>query len=48
MVGAGLSYALAVAFIVHLAIRAYWVGMIGLKSTFPTASAGTACRSSAR
>ena len=35
MVGAGLSYALAVAFIVHLAIRAYWVGMIGLKSTFP-------------
>ncbi|HST44024.1 MAG TPA: hypothetical protein VLK29_02245 [Luteimonas sp.] len=35
MVGAGLSYALAFAFIIHLAIRAYWIGLIGLKSTFP-------------
>lgn len=35
LVGAGLCYALAVAFIVHLSIRAYWVGVIGLKSTFP-------------
>lgn len=31
----GLSYALAFAFIVHLAIRGYWVAMIGLKSVFP-------------
>lgn len=35
IVSAGLSYALAVAFIVHLAIRGYWIGLIGLKSTFP-------------
>ena len=31
----GLSYSLAFAFIVHLAIRGYWVAMIGLKSVFP-------------
>ncbi len=30
-----LSYTLAVAFIIHLAIRGYWIGLIGLKSTFP-------------
>lgn len=35
IVSAGLSYALAFAFIVHLAIRGYWIGLIGLKSTFP-------------
>lgn len=35
LVSAGLSYALAFAFIIHLAIRAYWIGLIGLKSTFP-------------
>ena len=34
-VGVGLGYALGFAFIAHLAIRAYWVGLIGLKSTFP-------------
>lgn len=31
----GLGYALGFAFIAHLAIRAYWIGLIGLKSTFP-------------
>ena len=31
----GMAYALAFAFIAHLAIRAYWVGLVGLKSTFP-------------
>lgn len=35
LITAGVCYALAVAFIAHLAIRAYWVGAIGLKSTFP-------------
>jgi hypothetical protein len=35
IVVAGLSYSLAVAFFVHLAIRGYWVSLIGLKSTFP-------------
>ncbi len=30
-----LSYTLAAAFIIHLAIRGYWIGLIGLKSTFP-------------
>ncbi len=35
IVSAGLSYALAFAFIIHLAIRGYWIGLIGLKSTFP-------------
>ncbi|MBJ6982011.1 hypothetical protein [Luteimonas sp. MC1572] len=35
LVSAGLSYALAFAFIIHLAIRGYWIGLIGLKSTFP-------------
>ncbi len=31
----GLSYTLAAAFLVHLAVRAYWVGLIGLKAAFP-------------
>ena len=31
----GLSYTLAGAFLLHLATRAYWVGLIGLKSAFP-------------
>lgn len=35
LIASGLSYALAFAFIVHLAIRGYWIGLIGLKSTFP-------------
>ncbi|MCD9032183.1 hypothetical protein LDO32_10660 [Luteimonas sp. Y-2-2-4F] len=35
LIGVGLSYALAFAFIVHLAIRGYWVGLVGLKSAFP-------------
>lgn len=35
IVSVGLCYSLAFAFISHLAIRGYWVGLIGLKSTFP-------------
>lgn len=35
IISAGLSYSLATAFIVHLAIRGYWIALIGLKSTFP-------------
>ncbi|MBX3697895.1 MAG: hypothetical protein R3F08_05580 [Dokdonella sp.] len=31
----GLSYTLAAAFLLHLAVRAYWVGLIGLKAAFP-------------
>lgn len=31
----GLSMTLAGAFVLHLAVRAYWVGLIGLKATFP-------------
>lgn len=31
----GLSMTLAGAFLLHLAVRAYWVGLIGLKATFP-------------
>ncbi|QIO87460.1 hypothetical protein G9274_001145 [Stenotrophomonas rhizophila] len=31
----GLCYVLAIALIAHLAIRGYWVGLIGLKSNFP-------------
>lgn len=34
-VGSGLCYTLAGAFIVHLAVRGYWVGLIGLKACFP-------------
>lgn len=35
-IGVGLSYALGSAFVVHLAIRGYWVGLVGLKSHFPS------------
>jgi hypothetical protein len=35
VVATGLCQALAIAFLVHLAIRGYWVGLIGLKATFP-------------
>lgn len=31
----GLCYSLAAAFLIHLVARAYWVGLIGLKSVFP-------------
>lgn len=31
----GLSYSLAFAFLIHLAVRAYWIALIGLKATFP-------------
>lgn len=31
----GLSMTLSGAFVLHLAVRAYWVGLIGLKATFP-------------
>lgn len=31
----GLSMTLAGAFLLHLAVRAYWVGLIGLKAAFP-------------
>ncbi|MBD9370426.1 hypothetical protein [Xanthomonas sp. XNM01] len=34
-IGVGFSYSLGLAFVVHLAIRGYWVGLVGLKSTFP-------------
>lgn len=34
-IGVGLCYALGSAFVVHLAIRGYWVGLVGLKSHFP-------------
>ena len=32
---AGVSYALATCFVVHLMARAYWVGLIGLRTAFP-------------
>ncbi|MFT4940068.1 MAG: hypothetical protein ACI88A_003119 [Paraglaciecola sp.] len=32
---AGVSYALASCFVVHLIARAYWVGLIGLRTAFP-------------
>lgn len=35
MFATGLSYALGLAFVAHLAVRAYWVGLIGLKAAFP-------------
>lgn len=31
----GTSYGLAACFIVHLMVRAYWVGLIGLRTVFP-------------
>ncbi|TDR36264.1 hypothetical protein DFR29_1318 [Tahibacter aquaticus] len=33
--GSGLSSTLACAFLLHLGVRAYWVGLIGLKASFP-------------
>jgi len=35
IVGIGLGYALGFAFVAHLAVRGYWVALIGLKSCFP-------------
>jgi len=35
IVGIGLGYSLGFAFVAHLAVRGYWVGLIGLKSCFP-------------
>ena len=32
---AGVSYVLATCFVVHLMARAYWVGLIGLRTVFP-------------
>ena len=32
---AGISYVLAACFVVHLMARAYWVGLIGLRTVFP-------------
>lgn len=34
-IGIGLSYALGACFLTHLAIRAYWVGLVGLRTVFP-------------
>ncbi|HYP69467.1 MAG TPA: hypothetical protein VEP93_01195 [Variovorax sp.] len=34
-VAVGLCYSLGFAFVTHLAIRGYWVGLVGLKSSFP-------------
>lgn len=31
----GLCYSLGFAFVTHLAIRGYWVGLVGLKSSYP-------------
>ena len=33
---AGVSYGLAAFFVLHLMARAYWVGLIGLRTAFPT------------
>ena len=32
---AGVCYSLAACFVVHLMARAYWVGLIGLRTVFP-------------
>ncbi len=34
MLGSGLSYTLGGAFLLHLAVRGYWVALIGLKASF--------------
>jgi hypothetical protein len=34
-VAIGLCYALALMFLLHIIVRAYWIGLIGLKSAFP-------------
>lgn len=41
----GLSMTLAGAFLLHLAVRAYWVGLIGLKAAFPAGIRWEAIRS---
>jgi hypothetical protein len=41
----GLSMTLAAAFLLHLAVRAYWVGLIGLKAAFPAGIRWDAIRS---
>lgn len=41
----GLSMTLSGAFLLHLAVRAYWVGLIGLKATFPAGIRWQAIRS---
>jgi hypothetical protein len=33
--GVGICYLLGAAFVMHLGSRAYWVGLIGLKSVYP-------------
>jgi hypothetical protein len=35
MIASGLCYTLGLCFLMHLMARAYWVGLIGLKSVFP-------------
>jgi len=42
----GLCYAMATAFLLHLAVRGYWVGLIGLKATFPGGIRWTSLRNS--
>lgn len=44
-IASGLSTTLAGAFLVHLAVRAYWVGLIGLKAAFPAGIRWDAIRS---
>lgn len=34
-ISVGMCYVLAVALIIHLTVRGYWIGLIGLKSHFP-------------
>lgn len=34
--GIGLCYALAGLFLLHIVVRSYWIGLVGLKSAFPT------------
>lgn len=41
----GLSMTMAGAFLLHLAVRAYWVGLIGLKAAFPAGIRWDAIRS---
>jgi hypothetical protein len=44
-IASGLSVTLAGAFLLHLAVRAYWVGLIGLKAAFPAGIRWDAIRS---
>ncbi|PZT09470.1 hypothetical protein A7X87_02510 [Stenotrophomonas maltophilia] len=34
-ISVGMCYVLAVALIIHLTVRGYWIGLIGLRSHFP-------------